>query len=271
MPQELVMLMISRFSRYPYRMAEEGGGGGGGEPKPDEPVEVVLQGGVKVKLPKAEADAYAAARTKDKAERDEMARKVGLSDGEKRAAEEKARRAEEDKSAFELAKKGEFDAARDVLTKQAKEAETKAKGDVDKLAVRYRDRALEAAIRNSPALLKFEDAAAQQTLVEDIRAQIQGTSRYDLETDALVIVGADGRPVLDEKTQKPVSADAFLAKWLEARPYYLSSKVSPGSGASGKAPQVIPQGAIKGTPADMASGKYDARDIASGKVVIVAE
>ncbi len=187
--------------------------------------EVEIQGGVKVKLPKPEADAYRTARTKDKAEREDLASRYGAAKAEKDAETTRAAKAEQDKRAAELAKAGEVEKLRELLTKESTEK-------VDRLASRYRDTHLRSAIGSHPTLLKLADSKAQQALVDDVAAQLRGSCRFDIESDMLVISGADGRPALGPDG-KPVQVDAWIAQHIDARPYLRQPTKAPGSGAAG--------------------------------------
>lgn len=240
-------------------MAPEGDAGGGGGPP--ELVEVVLQGGIKVKLPKADADSYSAARAKDKIEREALATKAGTLEEERRAEAEKARIAIENAEALKLAKAGEIDKVRELVNREAT-------AKVSKLAEKYRDRALESAIRGAKGLLQLDDKARQDTLVADVLAQVRGTSSYDLERDALVITGQDGRPAVDGQGQ-PMSADAHIAAWLEARPHFRAPAASDGSGGSGSGRRVDTGNARQVTRADLEAGRVDAAELSSGKAVFV--
>ncbi|MBA3589674.1 hypothetical protein [Methylibium sp.] len=188
-------------------------------------VDVELQGGIKIKLPEEQATAYTAARAKDKAERETLAQVAGAAKAEKDAAAAAAAKAESEKQAMELTKKGEFDKARELLTAE----HTKR---IDSFAGKYRDTHLRAQVAGLPALLKLPDAKAQTALVDDVVAQLRGSCRFDLDSDTLQVIGQDGRPAL-ASDGKPMQADAFIAQFLEARPYLRQPTKTPGSGGAG--------------------------------------
>lgn len=188
-------------------------------------VDVELQGGIKIKLPEEQATAYLAARTKDKAERESLAQAAGAAKAEKDAEAAARAKAEADKEAMALTKAGEFDKARELLTAE----HTKR---IDGLAGKYRDVHLRSQIAALPSLLKLPDAKAQASLIDDVAAQLRHSCRFDLESDTLQVIGQDGRPALGSDG-KPVQVDAYIAQFLEARPYLRQPTQSPGSGAAG--------------------------------------
>lgn len=185
-------------------------------------VEIILQGGVKVKVPEDQAALYTEARQKDKQEREQLGLAVTAAKAEKEAEAAKLLKAEQDKQAIELAKKGEVDQVRELLTKENK-------ATVDKLAAKYRDTHLEAMISRS---VKIEDEKLRRVIIGDALAQLRSSCQFDLEKDTLVVIGADGRPAL-AKDGKPQTADAYLTEYLDERPHMRSGIMASGSGAAG--------------------------------------
>ncbi len=61
---------------------------------------------------------------------------------------------------------------------------------------------------------------------------MRGRTAYDFDTDAVVVLGDDGKPMVADG--KPVQADAWLAGWLEKRPHYLLDRTPAGSGGNAK-------------------------------------
>lgn len=206
-------------------------------------VEVELQGGVKVKLPEEQAAAYAEARKKDKAEREELAKVAGAAKAEKEQEAQRRAQIEAEKAAIEAAKNGEIEKAKELLTKQTNEK-------VGKLAERYRDTHLRSQVASLPGLLKLPDAGAQKALVDDVVAQLRGGCRFDMDSDTLQVIGQDGRPAL-AADGKPLQVDAWIGSFLEARPYLRQPTTAPGSGAAGS-------GGGKGGAASITKAALDA-------------
>ncbi len=229
------------------------------EIKQPETMEVDLDG-EKIVLPKDQALKVIAKRTADKKTRNEQTEELGRLKAEKDAESAKALKSEEDRLALEAAKKGEIDKVRELLTSQNKK-------QVDALAAKYRDTHLEAMVARSPALLKLADDAGQATLIKDIAAQLRTSCQFDLERDTLVVIGADGRPAL-ASDGKPKTADAYLAEFLEARPYLRLPTTSSGSGAAGSGKGQAVVGTIKQSQYDH-KNREQSRLIAAGKLKIV--
>lgn len=176
--------------------------------------EVELQGSVKVKMPKADAEAYRAARSKDKGERDALAQRIGTVDAEKRAAEAAAIEARAAAEIEKATKAGDFAKAQQL-------AEQRAQGKVDKVAGHAIAMELRAAVlKVSPGL----DADS----ISDIVTLNRGRLRYNTETGTAEALDAAGQPLLVDG--KAVGADALIAEFVKTRPHYRIAKVPRGDG-----------------------------------------
>lgn len=184
-----------------------------------ETIEVDLYG-QKVALPKDQGEALIKARDADKARRRELDEKTGKLEAEKSAAEQARAKAEEEKSALAAMKAGEVEKAKEILTAQARERETR-------LSQKYLTKHLTA------ALAQRQDLVA--TAVDDIVDRLTRSTKYDLDSDSIVVLDEVGQPLKDE-SGKPVQVDSWLGKWLEKRPHYLRDKTPAGSGAAGGKP-----------------------------------
>ena len=72
-------------------------------------------------------------------------------------------------------------------------------------------------------LMALEHAAASnQQLVagaaKDVAAALASNCSYDLDSDALQVLGADGKPRVDA-VGKPLGVDAVISEYVSARPY----------------------------------------------------
>lgn len=201
------------YSHFPLMMAEPGEGGSGTATD----MEVDLPGGVKIKLPKADAERVIAGRQKSKEETADLNRRYGALEAEKTAAETKATEAQRAKEHAEAVKNGEIDKAREIAAKGANDR-------LNKLSSKYRDQALENQLRNLDGVVK--------EAIPDIVAQLRGSCNFNLDTESLEVMDAAGKPVLGDDG-KPMQADAYVAKFLENRPYFCRASQAPGSGSSG--------------------------------------
>lgn len=201
-------------SFFPILAPEGEGGAGGGK---TDTMEVELLSGVKVTLPKADAEKEIAKRQEVKEARRQRDEEFGKLKAEKEAgiaaADEKRQRAEADAAV----KAGEYDKARELLTKSSNEK-------IDRLSARYRERHLESAIAQTPGIVP---GAAKL-----IAGQLASGCRFNIEADTLDIIGADGKPRMGADG-KPLSADALIVEFLDANPYLRAAAGSPGSGAGG--------------------------------------
>jgi hypothetical protein len=194
------------------------GGAGSGEGKP-ELAKVTLPGGVTIEMPKADAEKFIIARTKENEEKTALAAKAGAAEAEKSAAIERANREAQDKEAIKLAKDGEIEKAKAILTADA----NKRYGD---LSARLRDQETVAAIRRSAPHL--DDAA-----VEDMKSLITSRAAFDAESGKVIILGSDNKPMM--KDGQPVDVQTFLPDWLATRSHFRSAAVpAPNGGTGGK-------------------------------------
>ncbi len=173
--------------------------------------------GVKVTLPVADADKLIAARDADKVKGRELLEKLGKLDADAAAAIAKANKAEEDKIAAEHMKKGEIDQARNTLTKEFRDREAK-------LSAKARDKHIAAIVSANDNVVK--------TAIDDIVDSLKSRTRYDLDTESVIVLDEAGQPLKDA-TGKPIEADAFFGTWLEKRPHYLLNKLPKGAGGEG--------------------------------------
>ena len=180
-------------------------------------MEVDLPGGVKIKLPKAEAEKVIAGRQKSKEETADLNRRYGALEAEKTAAETKAAEAQRAKEHAEAVKNGEVDKARDLAAKTGNEK-------LAKLGGKFRDRDLEAKVRAV--------AGVVPEAVADIVAQLRGSCSFNLDLENLEIMDAGGKPRLGDDG-KPMQADAYIAEFLKTRPYFLAASGASGSGSAG--------------------------------------
>jgi hypothetical protein len=208
--------MNTRTTRFPYLMpAGDGSGGAGGAP---ELVEVDLPGGVKIQMPKAEAEKVIAGRNALKAEARDAHEQLGRIKAEKDAAEAARVKAETQAQAAEAMKKGEVEKATELLTKTHRDRETK-------IAAQLRDKALKAAVASNADVI----ASAHDDIVDQLRQR----SFYDFDADAVVVRDEAGQPIKDDAGRaKPV--DAVLAEFLAKRPHYLRDRTNAGTGAAGE-------------------------------------
>lgn len=245
------------FLRYPLMApAEDGGGAGGGAG--NELVEVELQGGVKVKMGKAEAEVYKTARTKDKTERDEMATKLGAEKAERDNATKKAEKAEQDRQAAEAMKAGEIDKAKELLTRESKE-------QMDKVRRSLAKQGLKAAVMSTPGIIA--------SAVDDVVAQLENRVTFDIDANVLVHFDAAGQPAKDKDSGKFLGADALLKDFLATRPHFMKDGTPPGTGASGpgkgKAQGSITVAEYNAALKDREKGQAVAKAIAAGEMRVV--
>jgi hypothetical protein len=223
----------------------------------EETIEVELQGGIKIPLPTAQAEAYRAARAKDKSEREDLAKRLGAIEADRKAAEDAKRAAEEKASLEKLSSKEEFQKA---LANREAEFGTK----LGKIATRYRDAALKAAITAHPKVAALPDAEARAAFADLLSLQLSASCKYNIEGNVLEVVGDGGAALLDSEG-KVKQADAWIAERLDASPL-LRPVASPGSGGDGKTAggatpakvRVTNAQVQKGlTPELLKSGNYD--------------
>ena len=179
-------------------------------------IEVDLYG-EKVTLPKERADKIIAGRQASKVEVGELNRRLGALEAEKTAAEQARAKAENDAAHAAAIKAGEIDKAREIAAKGANDK-------LAKLSSKYRDQALENHLRNIDGIVK--------EAIPDIVAQLKGSCNFNLDSESLEVMDAAGKPLLGYDG-KPVQADAYMAKFLENRPYFRLASQAPGSGSVG--------------------------------------
>ncbi len=173
--------------------------------------------GVSVKLPKEIGEKVIKARDADKGKMRELNEKYGKLEADKTAAEVARQKAEDDKQAIELAKKGEVEQVRNLLTKDFKDRESK-------LSAKARDKHLAALVAGNENIIKGA--------IPDIVEALKGRTQYNFDTESVTVTDAAGLPQKDTDGN-PVSVDAFISGWLEKRPHYLLDKTQKGSGGEG--------------------------------------
>jgi len=139
--------------------------------------------------------------------------RLGALESEKKTAEAAVAKAAEEKALAEAMKAGEIEKVREISNRK-----------ITSLSEKYRGAALERAISANANIVP--EAAA------DIAAQLAISCRYDLDTDALLVSGSDGKPRVD-KDGKPFGVDALIAEFVENRPYLRKASGTSGSGAGG--------------------------------------
>ncbi len=216
---------------------DDAGGGGAGDV-----LEIELQGGIKVKLPKAEAEKYQAARAKDKQERDAAFQKIGAAEEAQRAADAAKQKAEKDRELAETIKKGEVEEVRKVATRETNEK-------LSKLAAgMIKDRLSAAATRIFPGLASVD--------YDDIVALNSSRVRFNTETLALDVVDEAGQPA--QHDGKPLSVDALLESFAKGRDRFKTVKQPAGDG-------LLSRGEPPRTTGTMSRAEYD-RALESGKL-----
>lgn len=184
----------------------------------DELIEVDLPGGVKIKLPKVEADKVISGRDELKKSAQRSAEEAGRAKAEKDAADAAARKAKDDADAAAAAKNGEIDKVRELLTRESRERETKL---LDKLKLD----GLRAAIASNQSIVT--------AAIPDVLDQLKGRVAYDPATNEIVALDEAGRPARDPQSGSAVKVDTFVNGFLEQRPHYLKAQIGSGSGAAG--------------------------------------
>ena len=206
-------------------MAEPGAGGAGGAGGAPELAKVTLPGGAVVELPKPAAEAFHAAQQKHNAERDELAKRIGAIEAERKAAEDKAAAEAREKEAIKLAKDGEVAKARELLTAEsnARVAELEAE-----LATLRRANA-DARVRDTLTAAARRLGIAE-SMLPDMLPLV--TPRAVLADNGEVTF-TDGANGLMVKDGKPVGADAFLTEFVATRPHFQPAKVPGSTGGTG--------------------------------------
>jgi hypothetical protein len=226
----------------------------------DELVEVTLQGGLKIKLPPADAEAYAAARSKDKAERETLAKKAGEMEALLKAEADAKTKAEEDAKLAKMTSKGEYDKALELMKKQTDDR-------LRKFAEQARDKEIQARIANHPSVQAMQSADARKELVDLLSLQLRTGCRFDIDTNTLQVMGDGGAVALDSEG-KPKQADAWIVQTLDASSL-LKTNATPGTGANGQGKPAAPGGKAKVTLADATGGKVPKALLESGNYEIV--
>ena len=194
--------------------------GDGGSPI----AKITIPGGITVEVPREQAEAYHAAAAKANAEREELARRIGSVEAERRAAEEAAAREAADKEAIRLAKDGEIAKARELLTAEAE-------GRLRRIGDRMIAQEIEAAARRMIS-------GIDHTAVDDIVALVTPRAAFDADSGSVHFLGLDGSPA--QVDGKPAGADAFLADFLSARKHFQPARLPAKTGGGDPAPPPTP-------------------------------
>jgi hypothetical protein len=184
-----------------------------------ETMEVELLSGVKVTLPKEQALKEIEQRQRIKGEVRTAHEELGKIRAEKDAAAQAAAEAATKLEAEKAMKAGELEKAKQIL-----EASTNEK--LGKIERNYRKSRLESLIGSNANVIP--EAA------KDIADALVSSCRFDLESESLAVVGADGKPRVGQDG-KPLSVDALIAEFIDQRPYLRKSTTPAGSGAAGGA------------------------------------
>ncbi len=180
-----------------------------------ETVEVDVHG-IKIPLPKAQAEKLILARDADKASRRELADNLGKLTADKTAAEAARAKAEEDKQILEHAGKKEIEQIRALASKDYADR-------MAKVSAKLRDKHIAAKLAAHHGIVT--------SAIPDIQDQIKHHLQYDAESDAVVVLDGAGQPLKDE-AGKPQQADAWMDSWLAKRPHYLLDKTAQGNGGT---------------------------------------
>lgn len=187
-------------------------------PEP-ETEELELQGGVKVKMPKEDAEKYRSARTKDKEERDNLAKVAGAAQREKAAAEAAKAEADRQVEIEKAAAKNDLKKVRELANEES----------VAKLARREK-RVIHEHLRAKISQLYPK---VDSDTLEDTIALNAPKFRLNAETDEIEAVDAAGQLLTDSKTGRPTTADAVLADFAKTRSHLQKAKAPAGDGDLG--------------------------------------
>jgi hypothetical protein len=187
------------------------------EPKP-ESLEVDLFDGVKVSLPKEQAQAAIAARQALKESQRKLAEELGQLRADRDAQIKAAKDAKESAELEKMAKNGEIDKIRETLT-------NKHRDEITKVATRIIDGEL------ADAMGKLSDLVDDAEARRDLRTHLRSSCRYNPDTHQIEVVGQDGKPAHGEDG-RPLNVDAFVAGHVAQRAYLRKPSANPGSGAA---------------------------------------
>ncbi len=185
------------------------------ETKAVETIEVDVHG-IKIPLPKDQAEKLILARDADKASRRELADNLGKLTADKTAAEQARAKAEEDKQILEHAGKKEVEQIRALASKESADR-------MAKISAKLRDKHLAASLAAHHGIVS--------AAIPDIHDQLKNRLQYDAESDAVVVLDGAGQPQKDE-AGKPVQVDTWIGDWLAKRPHYLLDKTAQGNGGT---------------------------------------
>jgi len=213
---------------------------------------ITLPGGITVDVPKAQAELFHAAQQKHNLERDELARKVGAAEADRKAADDRTAAETRDKEAMRLAKDGEIAKAREILTAEAN-------GRLAKVGERLKRQELEAATRRLvPGI--------ESSTVNDIVSLVSSRAAFNADNGEVTFTDAAG--VVIVKDGKTVGADAFLTDYLSTRKHFQPARVPGSTGGSGAGDPPAPPGTIR--RAEVANmTQAQAAAMAAGKLTVV--
>jgi hypothetical protein len=201
-----------------------------GTPAP-ELAKVTLPGGAVVELPKAQAEAFHAAQQKHNAERDELARRIGASEAERKAAEERAAGEAREKEAIKLAKDGEVAKARELFSVEANARASKLEAEL----ARMRQAQQAATVRDTITATARRLGIAESVLPDMLPLVTPRAAVAD--NGEVTFVDAAGAALT--KDGKPVGVDTFLADFLAARPHFQPATVPGSTGGTGTGAPMI--------------------------------
>jgi hypothetical protein len=186
---------------------------------PVETMEVELLSGVKVALPKEQALKEIEHRQKFKSELRTAHEEMGKVRAEKEAAAAAAAESATRLEAEKAMKAGELEKAKQILEQSSNEK-------IGKIERSFRASRMEQLLGSNANIIP--------EAIKDIASALTASCRFDLESETLVVVGADGKPRVGSDG-KPLSVDALIAEFVDQRPYLRKSTTPAGSGAAGGA------------------------------------
>lgn len=192
------------------------------KPAGEESIEVDLFEGVKVKLPKTEAEKVIAGRQAAKEAQRKAAERLGHLEAEKEAATRAAKEATDRAEIERLQKAGEYQKAQEIT-----EANYRAK--LEKVSKGYAKTALAAEMAAFPDLI--DDPQAR----EDLTLQLASSCKFNPETETVEVVGPDGRSAMG-LDGKPLKVGDLIRSHIEKRSYLRRAIQTPGSGSQGSGP-----------------------------------
>jgi hypothetical protein len=221
-----------------------------------ETMEVDLEG-VKITLPKEQAQQVIARRQAAKDETRKTADRLSALEAERKAADERAAAAETAKQAAEALRTGDIKRLEELNTGKLRE-------ERERLSLKLRDKHLTAALASNPKVVP--------QAVADATSLLRGQTTYDFDSDALIVLDATGQPLKDT-SGKPIQVDTWLSGWLDQRPHFLADRTPPASGGKTGTPpagaKTITSDEYTAATKDPARAQVIAQQIAAKQLVVV--